>query len=198
MRRTWILACTLAEAVGIAGVAVLFAGASRGVLPSAPAILGAGVWEGLCLGLAQALVLRRSGLPVLPWVIVTMIIAVAGYSASLAFGAGGPDPAQPLPDPPLLLLIAGAATMGAGMGVLMGAAQGMIARGILSLAGWVRGNALGWTPAMVAIFLPATLIGADWTLGKVAIAGAASGALAGASLGFATSFFLPFSRSLAR
>ena len=196
MRRAWLIACTLAEAVGIAGVGVLFAAVSRGDLAAPVGILGAGLWEGSLLGLAQALVLRRAGVPPGRWVLATVAMATAGYAGSLAFGAGGPDPAVPPPDPALWVIVAGAAAMGVGMGALMGAAQWMAAREVLSPGRWILGNVLGWTPAMVAIFLPATQVTPTMTYPQIALAGAAGGAVAGLCVGLGTLAFLPPSRKV--
>jgi hypothetical protein len=198
MTARWVIACTLAEAAGIAVVAVAFAAVSRGLAPSAPAIMAAGAWEGLCLGAAQALFLSALGVRPAPWIAATVAIAAAGYGGALAFGAGGPDPAVPAPDPPLALLVGGAAAMGAGMGALMGAAQALAARGTLPPGRWILANVLGWTPAMVAIFLPAAMVSATAPLTVVALLGAASGAMAGLCVGLATVSVLPFRKGITR
>jgi hypothetical protein len=190
MRRAWVLGCAAGEAGGIALVGAAYGAVSRGLL-SDPAIVAAGAWEGLCLGTAQALILRRLGVAALPWIAATVAAATLGYAGSLAFTPGGPDTGPPPPDPPVWLLVGGAAGIGAGLGVLMGLAQGLTARGVLSLGRWVLANAMGWMPAMVAIFLPATWIAPTATLAEVALVGVLSGAMAGLCLGLVTATALP-------
>ena len=191
MRTRWILSCALGETLGIAAVAVAFAAVSRGLVPSAPSILGAGAWEGLCLGTAQALVLRSLGVRRGAWIAATVLIATIGYGGALAMGAGGVDTGQGAAEPPFGLVLMGAAAMGAGMGLMMGAVQWLAARTILPPGRWVLGNMIGWTPAMIAIFVPATLVGATTPLFEVAALGAASGAVAGLCVGLATAPVLP-------
>ena len=79
MQTRWIASCTVGEAIGIAGVATAYAAADRGLVPITPAVLGAGAWEGLVLGLAQGLVLRRAGVSLPAWVAATVAAAVLGY-----------------------------------------------------------------------------------------------------------------------
>ena len=53
MRLRWIVFCLLGEALGIAAVATAYAAVDRGLLsPASSWIIGAGAWEGLCLGAA--------------------------------------------------------------------------------------------------------------------------------------------------
>jgi hypothetical protein len=190
MRAAWILGCTAGEAAGIALVGTAYAAVSRGLAPDA-VIVAAGAGEGLCLGTAQALLLRRAGIALLPWVATTVAVAALGYAGSLAFTPGGPDTGPPAPDPPLALLIAGAAAIGAALGVLMGLAQALTARGALVPGRWAVVNALGWMPAMVAIFLPATFIAPTASLAQVALIGSLAGAVAGLCLGLVTATALP-------
>jgi hypothetical protein len=139
MGRRWILHCMLGEAAGIAVVALAFAMAARGLAPPGPAILAAGAWAGLCLGLAQGLVLARAGVCAPCWTLATAAAATAGYGAALLSGAGLDDGA---PAPPVPLQIAGAAALGAVMGALMGAVQWNAARRHLSLRRWTAANVL--------------------------------------------------------
>jgi hypothetical protein len=182
MRAAWVLACTGGEAAGIALVATAYAATSRGLMPAA-AVIVAGSWEGLCL--------RRLGVALRHWVGATMLVAALGYAGSLGFVPSGPDMAPTPADPPLWLIVPGAALIGMGMGVLMGLAQGLAARRVVPPGRWVVANALGWMPAMVAIFLPATLVTPDFPLSEVALIGAASGAVAGLCLGLVTALALP-------
>lgn len=191
MRQRWILHCTLGEAAGIAVVALAYAMSSRGLAPPVPAILAAGGWEGLCLGLAQGLVLARAGVCVSCWTLATALAALLGYGLSLMGGAGLDTGAAEAPAPPLALMLAGAAAIGAVMGGLMGAAQWNAARRLFTLRRWVVANVAGWAAAMPCIFAGASLVGEDWPLWQIAASGALSGAAAGVLLGFVTSPALP-------
>jgi hypothetical protein len=189
MSARWILHCTVGEAAGIAGVALAYAASDRGLAPLVPAVLAAGAWEGFCLGLAQALVLRRAGVGAGHWVLATMLAAALGYGLSLLGGAGSGGAEGP--EPPLALMLLAAAGLGAVMGVMMGAVQWAAARLFLEPRSWIWRNALGWALAMPAIFAGATSVSADWPLPAIALAGAVSGGAAGALLALVTAPALP-------
>jgi hypothetical protein len=197
MRRRWIAATALGEAAGIALVAVAYAAVDRGLAPPMPAILVAGACEGLCLGLAQALVLRRAGVCGGCWMLATAAAAAVGYGLSLIGGAGGPGGDGAGAAPPVALALGAAAGVGAVMGVIMGAVQWNAARRQLAAAAWIARSALGWALAMPAIFLGAATVGEDWPLAAVSAAGAASGGIAGGLLGLATAPALPRGAPLA-
>jgi hypothetical protein len=187
MRGIWVLACMAGEAAGIAVVALAYAAVERAAAPAAPAILAAGLWEGLTLGAAQSLVLGRAGVCAGCWTLSTALAAVAGYGLSLLGGAGQMGGEMP----PLALILAGTAVAGAVMGALIGAAQGVTGRGIVAFRPWVARNALGWALALPVIMAGATLVPAGMGHGALALVGAVTGALAGALLGLATAPALP-------
>ena len=196
MRVGWVLACALGEALGIAAVATAYSAVDRGILaPAAPWILSAGAWEGLCLGAAQALILREVGVRPGVWIGLTVLAAVAGYGLSLLGGAGGAGSGSP---PPLAMLLGLGAAMGAVMGALMGALQWAGARDRLSALSWIGANALGWAPAMATIMIAATAVPASWPLYCIALIGSASGAVAGLAVGSATMLALPRSSALSQ
>lgn len=186
--RQWIIACMLAEALGIAGVATAYALDDRGLVGhGALAILAAGAWEGLCLGTAQALLLRRRGARASLWIAATMLGAIAGYGLSLLGRlAEAPAPKAESVDPSLGLLVLMGLGMGVAMGALLGAAQATTARRALSIRRWTLANMLGWAPAMAVIMIGAGSAQASWTLLEIAGSGALCGALAGLSVGAAT------------
>jgi hypothetical protein len=193
MRVKWVLACVSGEALGIAVVATTYAAIDRGHLaPAAPWVVGAGAWEGLCLGAAQALILRALGVRPGIWIALTVLAAAAGYGLSLIGGAGSAGEGS---EPALLVLIALGAAMGIVMGALMGAIQWAGARGKLAFLPWIGANALGWAPAMAVIMIAATSVPGSWPLYCIALSGAAAGAIAGLLVGAATMLALP--RSLA-
>jgi len=185
----WITACALGEALGIAAVATTYAAIDRGhPAPAAPWILGAGAWEGLCLGGAQAVVLRGLGVRPRIWIALTVLAAAAGYGLSLLGGAGGGGEGS---EPELAALLGLGAAMGAVMGALMGAIQWAGARGRLSALSWIGASALGWAPAMAVIMIVATSVEGSWPLYCIALAGAGAGVIAGLFVGAATMLALP-------
>ena len=189
MRLKWVLACMSGEALGIAVVATTYAAIDRGHLsPAAAWIVGAGAWEGLCLGAVQALILRALGVRSGIWIALTVLAAAAGYGLSLIGGAGGAgEGSEPAP----LVLIALGAAMGAVMGALMGAVQWIGAHGKLAFLPWIGANALGWAPAMAVIMIAATSVLGSWPLYCIALSGAGAGAIAGLLVGAATMLVLP-------
>jgi hypothetical protein len=173
----------LAEALGIATVASVYAALDRGLLDASAWVLAAGACEGLFLGAAQALVLGkvgvRSGAPVL----LTVLGAVAGYGLSLLGGAGGPDGGA---EPGLALMALFGLGMGLGMGAVMGVIQLPALGPRLPRLPWVLFTTLGWMPAMAIIMLGAATASRDWPLWQVALSGGLYGGLAGACVALAT------------
>jgi hypothetical protein len=143
----------------------------------------AGAAEGLCLGAAQAAMLRGFGVRAGRWVALTVAAAVAGYALSAAGGAGSGETAA---EPAVWLM----AIMGAGLGLVMGALMGacqLLALGRRAPAGaWIGANAVGWSVGMAAIMLAAGSLGAEVPLAVVAVAGAGAGAVAGLAVGLTT------------
>jgi len=163
MRLIWIAACALGEALGIAMVATTYAALDRGVLHGPEVwILAAGTAEGVCLGTAQAVLLRRVGISSPTWIALTVFAAVTGYGLSLLGGAGTASSPSP-GEPSLQLLLTLGAAMGLAMGALMGLAQWVGARKQIAPMPWIVANALGWTPAMAVIMLAATSVEREWS-----------------------------------
>ena len=188
-RVQWIIACAIGEALGIAVVATTYSAIDRELLaPAAPWILGAGAWEGLCLGATQALILRTFGVRAGAWIALTILAAVAGYGLSLLGGAGDAGQGS---EPALAVLLGLGAAIGAVMGALMGALQWVGARKALAFLPWIGANALGWAPAMAVIMIAATSVPGSWPLYCIALAGAGAGAIAGLLVGAAIMLALP-------
>jgi hypothetical protein len=196
-RVRWVALCAGAEAIGIAAAAS--AGWSAQRLPQDTSsgaalalVVAGGLVEGTALGVLQAAGLA----PVVPgldrrrWILVTVLVAGLGWAAAsapatLSTDDGGPGPA-------LVLVLAGAAGLGAAMGAVLGGAQSLVLRHRVAHPGrWPGANALAWTAAMPVIFLGANVTGADWPIWSVALLGAVTGAAAGAVLGLITALFLP-------
>ena len=200
MYRSWIVACTVAEAVGMTAAAGASRAATtlteRGVAHATSwavlvVVLG-GLVEGTALGWLQAKALRDvlgpSGRR--RWLLATVAVAGLGWGAGSApaalsgEGAGG-DQA------PMLLIVVGAAALGAGMGALLGAAQAWALRDRVPRPwGWTGGSVGGWTAAMPVIFVGASSVGATWPWWVVIPVGTVTGLLAGAVLGSVSGVFL--------
>ena len=199
MNRRWIVSCAMAEAVGMtaaAGAARSATGLTQHEVAHATAlglllvVLG-GLVEGTALGWLQARalseVLGRAGR--LRWLAVTVLVAGVGWAAASAPAAlaGDDGGAQP----PLLLVLAGAAALGAAMGAVLGAAQAWALRHrVRHPWRWVAGSAAGWTAAMPVIFVGATGVGATWPWWLVVPAGTVTGLVAGSVLGAISGSFL--------
>ena len=191
MSPIWIALCTLGEALGIGIVATVYAALDRGVLHWVEIwVLAAGAAEGVCLGAAQAVFLRKAAFSPLAWIALTVLAAATGYGLSLVGGAGTASSAS-AEEPSLPLLLILGAAMGLAMGALLGLPQWVGARKQIAPIPWIAANALGWAPAMAVIMLAATSVEREWPLGMVALVGAGAGAAAGLFVGAATSFALP-------
>ncbi len=183
----------LGEALGIAAVAAAYAAIDRGILVAPTWILVAGAWEGLSLGIAQSLVLRKIGVRSSHWIVLTVAGAVAGYALSLIGGAGQQSSSASEPSAMLLILLG--AGLGVVMGLLMGAVQWIAARGKIAATAWIGMNALGWAPAMAIILLAASAAERAWSMTVIILVGAAAGSAAGIAVGAVTAFALPGGQS---
>ena len=199
MNRTWVVACAVAEAVGMTAAA----GAARSATALADhgtthaaawglmIVVVGGLVEGTALGLLQARALARVLGPIgrRRWLRVTVLVAGLGWAAASAPAvlAGDDSGAQP----PLVLVLLGAAGLGAVMGALLGAAQASALRHrVRHPWRWVVGSTVGWTAAMPVIFLGATGAGATWPWWVVVPFGTVTGVSAGLVLGVVTGPFL--------
>jgi hypothetical protein len=154
-------------------------------------VVTGGLVEGLALGLAQALVLARwtRGLSRARYLAATVLVAGVGWAvASVPSAVGGGDAEQP----PVLLVILGAAAIGVVLGTILGAAQAAALRGVVRHPRrWVVANATAWPVVMALIFVGATLPDAGWPAWGVLVTGTATGVVAGSALGALTGLFLP-------
>lgn len=196
----WITLCAVAEAIGMTAAATA-AKASQALVgePGNPReaslaltlVVAGGLVEGLALGGLQAAGLGRllPGLDRRRWLLVTTAVAGLGWAlASAPAALSGTDDGSA---PPLLLVLGGAATLGAVMGLLLGAAQAGVLRGhVRHPWRWVCASAAAWAPAMAVIFLGATAPEADWSAPAVVALGTATGLVAGAVLGLVSWWFM--------
>ena len=196
----WITVCAVAEAIGMTAAATA-AKASRALVgePGNPReasltltlVVAGGLIEGLALGGLQAAGLGRllPGLDRRRWLLVTTAVAGLGWAlASAPAALSGTDDGSA---PPLLLVLSGAAGLGAVMGLILGAAQARVLRGhVRHPWRWVGASATAWAPAMAVIFLGATAPEAEWSVPAVVALGTATGLVAGAVLGLVSWWFL--------
>jgi len=197
----WILANAVGETVGLGGTLVIGglllvnAQETMGAVPAAILAVLAGTFiEGITVGTAQWLVLRRpiNGIRWRLWVLATAIGAFIAWalgmipSTFMVAGAGseGAAPAQ-MSD---LMIYTLAAVMGFVLGPILGVPQWLVLRHHLPKAGWwVLANALAWMVGMVIVFVGTNFIPPEGISLNIAfvlllflfIAGAAVGAIHG-------------------
>ncbi|HWI42388.1 MAG TPA: hypothetical protein VNS81_02135 [Nocardioides sp.] len=194
MNHAWVRACILAEAVGMtAAAAAARLGTWLADERAAPGwlvlgiVVAGGLVEGGALGVLQARVLRhdvgRAGARA--WALATLAVAGLGWAAASAPATLSPDDGGSTP--PLVLVLCGAAALGAAMGAVLGAAQaGAVRHAPRRPRRWIRASTLGWAVAMPAIFLGATIVPAGWPAWVVTAVGTATGIAAGSVLGVLT------------
>jgi hypothetical protein len=190
----WVAACAAAETIGMTAAA----GAARLASGSPPAwglvlIVIGGLVEGTALGVLQAAVLSR-WLPTMKrglWIGLTVVVAGLGWAAASAPSQLQP-PAADDGSPSAWVVIGGGAALGVVMGVVLGFAQSFPLRGAVRHPfRWMLVSAIAWAPTMAIIFLGATTPGATWNLLPVLLIAAATGAIAGATLGLVSAPLFP-------
>jgi hypothetical protein len=196
----WVLGCAAAETIGMAAAATAArlgqdaagGGGTRDRWAALAIVVGGGLVEGLALGVLQSRVLARWWPAVrrTRFVLLTVAVAGLGWAAASAPSvlAGEDDGAS---GPPLGLVVLGALGIGLVMGPVLGAAQAVALRGaVVHHRRWVTANLVAWPPAMAVIFLGASTAGAEWPTVDVSGYGAATGLLAGATLGLVSGGWL--------
>jgi hypothetical protein len=198
----WIAHCGVGEMIGVAVVAGTATVLNRTLgEPESPdgrllvlaVMVAAGAVEGLSLGYFQWRAMR-SHLPELPagqWIGVTALAAAGGWLLGmlpptlLQTGSILLEPV--ISDTFFVVLLLGLVT-----GTVFGAAQAWVLRRIvLHAARWIAANALGWSVAMLWIFLAATLPDENTPVLATLGLGAAGGLVAGLCLGAITGRWLP-------
>lgn len=189
----WVVACVLAETLGMtAAAAAATAGQALGTAAALSLVVAGGLVEGLALGWFQSRVLKASAsrLRRNRYVAATVLVAGLGWataSTPAALSTGADDQ-----QPGMLVVALAAAALGLVAGIAIGAAQAIALRGAVSHPRrWVSANAAAWPPAMVAIFVGATIPSSGWSAWAVVLLGAATGAVAGGVLGVVSGWFLP-------
>lgn len=197
----WILANAVGETVGLGGTLVigglllLNAQNTMGVVPAAALAVLAGTFiEGITVGTAQWLVLRRpiNNIRWRVWVLATAIGALIAWTLGMipsTFMVAGADSggvaAAQMSD---LMIYTLAAVMGFVLGSILGIPQWLVLRHHLPKAGWwVLANAFAWMVGMVIVFVGTNFIPPEGISLNIAcvlllfifVAGAAVGAVHG-------------------
>ena len=158
-RLRWLVAVTLGEGLGffvpvLVGVATAQAGLAQ--LPQSVLVVAAGVVEGLCLGLGQAIAMpirvnraRYAGLTGLG----------AGLAWAAAMSVQGLASATDAPIP--VVVAAGVVAATIGLTALGGAQWLVLRRHGVSARRWMGWTALAWILALPLSFLPSPLVGAS-------------------------------------
>jgi hypothetical protein len=215
--RHWVIANALGELVGlgaaaVAGVALvkLFEATSAAFasLAGAGVMILLGTFEGLVVGLAQWLVLRRpfAALGWRAWVLASAAGAFVAWtlgmlpSTLIDFGADAAG--APSPEMSDLLTYALAAAMGAVLGPILGIPQWLALRHhVRHAAWWIPANAAAWALGMPVVFIGASSVPTGGLPGLVAtgvLTAAAAGAVVGAIHGLALLWLAQPQRSLSR
>jgi hypothetical protein len=170
--RRWVLANTIGEVVGLgfaALVGVWFAlnyetkQTISTILLMAVMIILAGTFEGIVVGFAQSLVLRRAirDFKTKGWVIATAIGAfiawTLGVIPSVAMSFNEQTAATPPPEMSDAAMYGMAVLMGLALGCTLGVPQWLVLRRYVQRAGWwTLANALAWAFGMPVIFIAAS------------------------------------------
>jgi len=196
----WILACAVAETVGMTASAVAARlgqhavddGGSGARWLALAVVVAGGLVEGTALGVLQSSVLssRWRRLSRARFTLVTVLVAGVGWALASAPGVLAGDD-EGTTAPPLAVVLLGAFGIGLAMGPVLGTAQALALRHVVAHPWrWVAANAAAWPLAMTVIFVGASTAGADWSLPVLALYGAATGALAGAALGAVSALWI--------
>lgn len=191
--RSWMLACVVAETIGMTSAAtaarlghdLVQDGGARWL--ALVLVVAGGLVEGVALGVFQGRVLasRWPRLHLGRFVVLTVLVAGVGWATASAPSALATDDGAS--GPALGLVLLGALGIGLVMGPFLGAAQAAALRGVVAHPSrWVAANAVAWPAAMVVIFVGASTAGAGWSTPVVALYGAVTGVVAGATLGLLT------------
>lgn len=159
----WIVANALSETLGLGLVALIVVWLMPRLETGLTLLLvltlfAATLLEGLCVGVAQWLVLREK-LAFKPWhwVGVTMLGGAVAWLIGMAAGTSFSPEAESTAatsEPSRLVVLALAAVMGLALGALLGGAQWFVLRRFVNRSGlWLIANALAWAVGMPLIFV---------------------------------------------
>lgn len=199
--RSWVVLLAIAEAIGLAAVALaahlghVLVPDPVGAGPTAAAIgiaTAGGVVEGVAVGLVMGRLLNRTvrALSVTRWTILTAVVAGLGWAGgslpSVLAGAGRS------PEPPLAWVLVSALVAGLGFGALLGWVQSVLLRQRVSHPRrWIAVSVLAWAPTLVIVFAGALTADESWPAPAVVGLAAGTGALSGAVLGLMLGWLTP-------
>jgi hypothetical protein len=202
----WVAANALGELLGLgltfaAGYAVIaLLGEARspaGSLAQFLLMTATGVIEGTIVGHAQwwAMAPYFQALTRRAWLLATIAGALAAwFLVSLPFtlmDMSAQTSGQPVQEPPLAIILLGAAGSGAIAGVILSFFQWRALRQAVPNAGvWIPANALAWALGMPLIFAATSSIQADTPPGQIALALGTGILLAGVVVGAVHGAFL--------
>ena len=208
----WVLANAIGEVVGLGTAAVVGVGlawtiektmGAFGSLAMAGVMILVGTLEGIVVGIAQWLVLRRpiQNMSWRVWVLATAIGAFVAWtlgmipSTLMATNTAAAAAAAPPPEMSDVVMYGLAALMGAVLGPILGLPQWLVLRRHVQKAGWwVLANAAAWALGMPVVFIGASSAPpGGFGLGVVVVGivtGASAGAVVGAVHGLALVWLL--------
>ena len=144
--RRWVTVVATAEALGFAIPAIV--GATTASAPASvavPALLAAGAFEGMALGLGQAFVLRRAipHLSAMRWAVATAVASMLAYALGLL-------PSSVAWDWPTPVTMAAAGVLGLLILLTIGSSQWLVLREHLPGASrWILITASAWLAGLV-------------------------------------------------
>lgn len=170
----WVWANSLAESVGLGAAfgigVVLFPylgtpGIVVALTTVAVAVLAGTLIEGMVVGTAQWLVLRRpfTAMKWRAWVLATALGAFVAWTLgmlpSTLMSAGSETEGSTPAEPSAVMVYGLAALMGLAAGTILGTPQWFVLRRHVRRAAlWIPANALAWVPGMVLAFVAADFI----------------------------------------
>lgn len=211
--RSWVLANALGECLGLGAAGAIGAilagmfGATMDAIASlrvAGTLIALGTFEGVVVGLAQWLVLRRPfpGMRRRSWIAASAAGAFMAWllgmipSTLADFGAAGQAAPAAISDA-LMYGLAGA--MGAVLGPILGVPQWLVLRRHVRRAiWWIPANAAAWAIGMPIVFVGASAPPLDGVSGIVMgalLTATAAGAVVGAIHGLVLVWTYPAARS---
>jgi len=189
----WVLATIAGEFIGVGTIAVASTIASHLTTVNMVVLLHiVGALEGIALGLAQWLVLRRYVKHVGWWILATMIGAIAAWLIGLQvmviliLSFSNRDVVTT--SAALLKAVFG---LGAWVGAVLGFAQWLVLRThVRRGALWIVANAFAWGVGLLVVWIGATLVNPGELRFETALVGIATGVTMGVVVGAITGFVL--------
>jgi hypothetical protein len=186
----WVLATSIAEIIGLAIVGVVSVIVSHvGYIQGTLTLLG--TLEGIVLGFAQWLVLRRYIRHSTRWIFATVIGALFAWFTGLTISivmalayAGASDGATKV------AFIKGVVLLGAALGAVMGFCQWLVLKSQIRFSvWWIFANAVAWALGLLIAYIGAGMVQSIFSP-QTALVTIATGATMGAVIGGITGIAL--------